>query len=163
MLLLLAAAALQPNYLDPANPVRVEGPTRICMGQISFEAEAGETVTFEHAGVHKAEIRVRGGEGSFSVRTGDMLDPPYNPLAHSAGRTENSYAVRYPTWNGIDSYVIYGALRSDPGRWRPIAMIQRQGGNARIGRWVLDRIDVDVSDPASCNHRLDYGRRARSE
>lgn len=156
-LLIAAALALQPGTIDPANPVRVQGPSKICFGQASFEAEAGETVTLDYAGVHWAGIRVRSAEGDYYLRTGDMLAAPKGVISRPIRGTSHQRARRYPTWSGIRDYVLYGQLRSDPGRWRPIVLIRGRSSGERVGGWLLDRINVDESDPASCDHRLHYG------
>jgi hypothetical protein len=157
-LLIIAALALQPATPSPANPIRVEGPTKICFGQASFEAEAGETVTLDYAGVHWAGIRVRSAEGDYYFRTGDMLVAPKGVISRPIGGTVHQRARRYPTWSGIRDYVLYGQLRSDPGRWRPIVMVRGRTTGERVGGWLLNRINIDESDPGSCNHRLYYGR-----
>lgn len=159
LILIAAALASQPATIDPGNRPRVEGPSKICFGQASFEAEAGETVILDYVGVHWAGIRVSNAEGDYYFRTGDMLRAPQGVISRPIGGTVHQRARRYPTWLGIRDYVIYGQLRSDPGRWRPIVMIQGRTRGERVGGWLLDRINIDETDPASCNHRLHYGRR----
>lgn len=158
-LLTIAALALQFPAPNPAEAIQVQGPSRICIGQISYDAEAGETVALDYAGVHWAGIRVRGPEGTFFVRTGDMLDAPWE-LRFRVRGTHHRRAFRYPTWEGVDTFRIFGRLAHDPSRERPIVLIQGRTMRDDVGRDVLDRTHTEAIDPASCNHRLDYGRRS---
>lgn len=158
-LLTIAALALQFPAPNPAEAIQVQGPSRICIGQISYEAEAGETVALDYAGVHWAGIKVRGPEGTFYVRTGDMLTAPWGELRFRVRGTHHR-AYRYPTWQGVDTFRIFGYLANDPSRYRPIALIEGRTASDEVGRDVLNRISTEQVDPASCNHRLDYGRRS---
>jgi hypothetical protein len=155
--LYLALLAVQQPSL--ANPVRVEGPSKICIGQASFEAEAGETVTLDYAGTYWAGISVRGPEGSFTIRTSDMFAAPRGTIGFRVRRTNQYHAVRFPRWNGIDAYLLYGRLPSDPDRARPIVRVEGRTTSDSVNRWVLDRIKTEESDPASCDHRVDFRRR----
>ena len=158
-LLTIAALALQFPGPNPDQAIEVPGPSRICIGQISYEAEAGETVALDYAGVHWAGIKVRGPEGTFFVRTGDMLEAPRDELRFRVRGTHHRRAYRYSTWAGIDRFRIFGYLAHDPSRYRPIVLIEGRTVRDDVGRDVLDRIQTEQVDPASCSHRLDYGRR----
>ncbi len=157
-LLMIAALALQFPPPNPAEAVQVQGPSRICLGQLTYEAEAGETVTLDYAGIHWAGIKVRGPEGTFYVRTGDMLTAPWDELRFRVRGTHHQRAYRYPTWEGVDTFRIFGYLPHDPSRYRPIAMIEGRTHSDEVGRDVLNRISTEPADQASCNHRLNYGR-----
>ena len=154
-LTLALLAAQQPSL---ANPVRVQGPTKICVGQASFEAEAGETVTLDYAGTYWAGIIVRGAEGTFTIRTSDSLAAPRGTVGRPVRGTQHQ-VVRFPTWRGVDSYLIYGRRPSAPDRARPIVRVEGHSADEVVGSWLLDRIETQESDPASCDHRLDYRRR----
>lgn len=155
-LFLAALAAQQPSLL---NPVRVEGPAKICIGQASFDAEAGETVTLDYAGTYWAGVIVRGPEGAFTIRTSDTLEAPRWTVGFKVRGTNQYHAVRFPMWNGIDTYLLYGRRPSDPDRARPIVRVEGRRASDEVGRNVLNRINVAESDPASCSHRVDFRRR----
>ena len=156
LLYLALLAVQQPSLL---NPVRIEGPAKICIGQASFEAEAGETVTLDYAGTYWAGIVVRGSEGTFTIRTSDTLAAPRGTIGFRVRGTDQYRAVRFPTWRGIDTYLLYGRRPSDPDRARPIVEVEGRSARDRVDRWVLDRIKTEESDPASCDHRVDFSRR----
>ncbi len=156
-LMMIAALALQFPPPNPAEAVQVQGPSRICVGQLSYAAEAGETVTLDYAGIHWAGIKVRGPQGTFTIRTGDMLTAPWDELRFRVRGT--SYrAYSYPNLEGIDRIRIFGYLPHDPSRFRTIAMVEGRTNRDEVGRDVLNRISTESADQASCSHRLDYGR-----
>ena len=157
---IIAALALQPFSPESnlAEPVRVEGPSKICIGRVSFEAEAGETVSLDYAGVYWSEIGVEGPSGRFTIRVGDNLSAPRFVLRRPVRGTEHR-VVRFPSWDGIDRYLVYGWLVQDRERYRPVARVEGRTDDDEVDRWLLNRIDPAESDPGSCDHRLDYGRR----
>jgi len=156
-LLIIAALALQFPPPNPAEAVQVQGPSKICIGQISYQAEAGETVTLDYAGIYWAGIRVRNPEGTFYIRTGDMLADPWE-LRFRVRDTHHRRAYRYPTWEDVDTFRIFGRLANDPSRDRPIVLIEGRRRSDHVGRNVVNRIHTEGVDPSSCNHRLEYGR-----
>ena len=156
LLYLALLAAQQPSLL---NPVRVQGPAKICIGQASFEAEAGETVTLDYAGTYWAGIIVRGPEGTITIRTSDTLAAPSWTVGFKVRNTDQYHAVRFPRWSGIDTYLLYGRRPSEPDRARPIVQVEGRSARDSVNRWVLDRIETEESDPSSCDHRVDFRRR----
>ncbi|RED15189.1 hypothetical protein [Parasphingopyxis lamellibrachiae] len=133
----------------------IEGPARLCVGDMAVDLESEETAYVQYLGIHNASVIVADPRRSYELNISDNFADPADS-AQMVSQTHRALLTQHG--NGTRARFLYSSWNVDLNEFSPRIWIDdEQVRRPRIARQIFGKISFVDDQPANCDRIFVYG------